>query len=146
MEISRRTPAAESLRWVKTLDLLPQCCILYDIAHSTPREHCLLYHHRGAFNRVHRGSPTLTLCCKQICPEVNRVYTALGPLWCRCFSICQCRLTRPPSPLSLFRVSVLQLLWGGHSFIKLHPANHPTLESLHFDVLQLSCSASFVSI
>lgn len=29
---------------------------------------------------VHRVSPELTLLCKVVCPEVNHVYTALGPL------------------------------------------------------------------
>lgn len=29
---------------------------------------------------VHTGSPAWTLCCKQVCPEVNCVYTAFTAL------------------------------------------------------------------
>lgn len=68
------------------------------IARSMLWERRLLYHHRDAFNtECTEGVQHWRWCCKQVCPEVNHVYTALGPLWCRCFSVRQCRGARPPS-------------------------------------------------
>lgn len=88
------------------------CILLHDIARSMLWEP--QYHHRGAFDRVHRGSAAFTLCCKQVCPEVNHVYTALGPLWCRCFSVRQSRVARPPSRWGEKPWEHLFLSWRSH--------------------------------
>lgn len=128
MEISRHILATGFHCWIRAPLLLLLCRVLYDIARSMLWERCLLYHHRGAFNRVHRGSPTLTLCCKQVCPEVNRVYTALGPLWCRCFSVRQCRVARPPSHCACSA----SVCWEEYYTVREHSfiSSLPTLEVL----------------
>ena len=56
---------------------------------------------------VAQREPTID---RQVCPEVNHVYTALGPLWCGCFSVHQSRVARPPSHW----VCSVSVYWAEH--------------------------------